>query len=72
MSQPNNGAIPPTAALQEAIKRELQDNGEARTVERIGLSRISLAKIAAGLPVRRGTAALAALRLGMTDEIGRG
>ena len=69
MSQPNNGAVAPPAALQKATKDALDADGERRTVERLGLSRMSVAKLAAGQPVRRGTMALAALRLGLGAEL---
>jgi hypothetical protein len=40
-------------------------------MDRLSLSRIAVMKLAAGQPVRRGTAALAALRLGLISELGR-
>jgi hypothetical protein len=59
------GAVAPTPALQAAVKDCLDRDGERITVERLGISRISVAKLAAGSPVRRGTLALAAGVLGI-------
>jgi len=72
MEQKNNGSVAPPEALASAVKAALQRDGEAATVQKLQLSRIALTKLAAGLPVRRGTMALAAIRLGLTEEIGRG
>jgi hypothetical protein len=73
MEQRNRtGAVPPSAEVQAAVKQCLDRDGERLTVERLGISRISVAKLAAGSPVRRGTAALAAVRLGLPVESANG
>ncbi len=69
MQQVHNGSIEPPVALQEAARAALRSEGEARAVERTGLSRFALLKLAGGQPVRRGTAALAAVVLGLDAEV---
>jgi hypothetical protein len=69
MQQNHNGSIEPPVALQDAVKAALRSEGEASTVERTGLSRFALIKLAGGQPVRRGTAALAAVVLGLDLEV---
>jgi hypothetical protein len=70
MQQKNSGSIAPTTVLAEAVKTALLRDGEALTVVKLQLSRSTLSKLAAGLPTRRGTQALAALKLGLVSELG--
>jgi hypothetical protein len=69
--QRHNGSVPPSEVLASAVKAALVRDGESATVVRLQLSRIALARLAAGLPVRRGTAAFAALKLGLISELGQ-
>jgi hypothetical protein len=59
------GAVRPSSALQRAVKAALNEEGERALVERLGITRSAAARLAAGLPVRKGTLALAALKLGL-------
>jgi hypothetical protein len=59
------GTHPPPRAVQHGVRDALTREGERKVAERLGLSRLSVAKIAAGMAVHRGTAALAAARLGI-------
>jgi hypothetical protein len=69
MQQVHNGSIEPPVALQDAVRAALRNEGEVRVVERTGLSRFALLKLAGGQPVRRGTAALAAVVLDLGLEV---
>lgn len=53
----------------DALRLLVARIGEPRTVELMGVSRMTLPRALAGLPVQRGTAALIELRLA---EIGHG
>jgi hypothetical protein len=68
--QRQTGSVPPSDVLAAAVKLALQRDGETATVAKLQISRTSLSKLAAGLPVRRGTAALAAMKMGLISEIG--
>jgi len=59
------GSIRPSAELQTAIKAAMNEEGERELVERLGITRASAARLAAGLPVRKGTLVMAAMRLGL-------
>ena len=47
------------------MKTALNEEGERPLIERLGITRFAAARLAAGLPVRKGTLALAALKLGL-------
>jgi hypothetical protein len=66
MQQGLKGIRPPET-VQTAVRELVENLGEARAVEQLGLSRQSVARLALGLRVQRGTVAMARLRLGMGD-----
>lgn len=65
----NPGSVRPSNALQRAIKTAMNAEGERVLIERLGITRSAAARLAAGLPVRKGTLALAAMRLGLDANV---
>jgi hypothetical protein len=51
--------VPAPEDLRGLVRALVERVGEPLAVERLGLSRIALARLLAGLPIRRGTIALA-------------
>jgi len=64
----NPGSVRPSPALQDAMKAALDKEGERALVERLGITRSAAARLAAGMPVRKGTLVMAALRLGLDAD----
>jgi hypothetical protein len=56
----STGSAAPTPELTEAARGLMADFGTKEAAQRLGVSQSALLRIAAGAPVRRGTAALAA------------
>lgn len=63
------GVVAPSPALRAAVAAVLQTEGERRTTEYLRISRNSVNKLAAGAPCRVGTLVVAALMLGLQDEV---
>ena len=69
----NRRVVPVKPGDRKRLNDMLSRHGEAKTREMLGLSRHTLARIAAGLPVYPGTAALIRERLqAIEDGAGRG
>jgi hypothetical protein len=60
----------PSPALQRAIRRLLAEAGEAGAVERLGISRQTLGRLAGGMSVQRVTIAAVTARLGLVSTEG--
>lgn len=60
MHQETNRTPGPTAPLElrNQVTALVREAGEAATVRHLGISRLALARVVAGLPVRAGTIAL--------------
>jgi hypothetical protein len=67
MTRKNNGAAPAPTAVQVAVREALERDGERVVCEALGLSRLSVNKLAFGRPCYPGTIALAQQRLGIAD-----
>jgi hypothetical protein len=60
------GGFLPSNDVAEAVKALVIERGEVAASERLDLGRGTVARIAAGLPCRRSSIALAAARLGIS------
>ena len=65
----SSGAVTPPDELVSAVRATLAELGEERTAAKLQLSRSSVAKLAAQMPCRKGTLALAALRLNLIAHL---
>jgi hypothetical protein len=62
--------VPLPDVLRRQIRELIENDGEALTVARLGISRLALARAVAGLPLYPGTHALIRQRLEMYGDDG--
>ncbi|WP_437590470.1 hypothetical protein [Sorangium sp. So ce1000] len=59
----NTGAVVPSEEVRQGVLNLIKKIGEPAALARLDISRQTLARVAGGLPVRRATAELVAIRL---------
>lgn len=64
-SQKRGGGFVPPSNVAAAVKALVMERGEAEASVRLDMGRSTVTRVAAGLPCRRSTIALAAARLGI-------
>jgi hypothetical protein len=67
-SMPSRGARKPAAKLQRAVRRLIEQEGHGQAAARLGLSRQTVAKLAAGLAVQGAIADVVAIRLAEVSQ----
>jgi hypothetical protein len=61
--------VVPAANVSEAVKSFVLLHGEVEAARQVDVARSTVTRVATGLPVRRGTIALVAARVGVDDGL---
>jgi hypothetical protein len=67
--QRRHGGVIPATSVANAVKALVIEHGEVEAARRLDVGRSTVTRVAAGLPCRRSTIALAAARLGIDDGL---
>lgn len=68
-SRRRGGGVVPPSNVADAVKALVMEHGEVEASRRLDMGRSTVTRVAAGLPCRRSTIALAAARLGIGDRV---